>query len=260
MMTEQQLHEFVTVGATTIDTPFTAAQIDAAAGAVDREFPDAPVGTTMRDYRLQHSDSYFYPELIALIQHPFLESVAKRTLRSESVEFCATAIAKTFPEPNGKFDYWEHVDIKYRLSDLDATPRKMICSCLIWLTDVTPDRAPLMFRPGSHRQIAADMEIRPSFIDNPVSFDQLPKLDYADSQPLLARKGQMTVCTTSLIHGASNNIGKLDRKVMFVTFVPQGFAIRANMASAQKRMEFKNKLRGLLSPERRHIIPEAALV
>lgn len=260
MLSPSQLNEFIHAGATTIDTPFSSAQLDAAARAADRLFPAAVAGKNMRDYRLQQSNSYFDPELLALIQHPFLENIAKSALTAEAVEFCATAVAKTFPEPGGQFSYWEHVDIKYSLSDLDATPRRMICSCLIWLTDVTPDRAPLMFRPGSHRLIAADMEQHPAYIDNPADIASLPQLPYAKPQPLLARKGQMTVCTTALIHGASNNIGALDRKVMFVTFVPRGCVIRANMASEPRRRAYHKQLRALLAPERRHIVPEEALV
>src|SRR5262249_51224441 len=146
--------------------------------------PENPRST--HDYRMQATNSYFDPELLQLVQHPFLESTARSALNANAIELCATALVKTFSEPGAKFSYWEHVDIKYRLSDLDSGPRNMICSCLIWLTDVTLDRAPLMFRPGSHRQIAAEMEHDPAYIDNPVETDQLPKLPYADAQPLLA--------------------------------------------------------------------------
>lgn len=260
MLTAEQLNAFVNTGAVTIDTPFSQAEIDGAAAAIDRFFPPAVTGKSMHDYRRQQSNSFFDAELLALIQHPFLEAIACAALSTREVEFKATAIAKTFPEPGRQFEFWEHVDIKYSLSDLDATPRRMICSCLIWLTDVTPDRAPLMFRPGSHRQIAADMERNPAYIDNPADIASLPRLPYAEPQPLLARKGQMTVLTTAMIHGASNNIGTLDRKVIFITFVPRGAAIRANMASDQQRRAYLQQLRPLLAPERRHIIPEEVLV
>ena len=259
MLNRQQADRFASLGAVTVDTPFLAAEIDGAAAVLDRLFPAAAANPrSTRDYRMQATNSYFEPELLNLIQHPFLESAAQMALNAETVDFFATAAVKTFPEPGATFGYWEHVDIKYRLSDLDAAPRNMICSCLIWLTDVTLDRAPLMFRPASHRQIAAEMEKNAAYIDNPVETDQLPKLPYADPQPLLAKKGQLTVCTTSLIHGASCNTGTLDRKVIFITFVPHGYTIRANMAIEDKRQTYLRELQSRLRPERRHIIHFAA--
>jgi ectoine hydroxylase-related dioxygenase (phytanoyl-CoA dioxygenase family) len=208
----------------------------------------------MRKYRLQVSNCYFDSRLLNIIQHPFQEEIARSALGAEQVQFCATAAAKTFPEPGSAFSFWEHVDIKYRLSDLDASPRRIICSCLLWLTEVTIDRAPLMYRPGSHRQIAAEMEKDPTYIDNPVELDQLPKLPYSDPIPLLAKKGQMTVCTTATIHGASCNTGQLDRKVLFVTFTPRGVSLRVNMATEEKRRAYHRELKSKLRPERRHIV------
>jgi len=257
MLTCQQTDVFATSGAVTIDTPFSETEIDAAGLAVDGLFPRfVEKSDDMRQYRRQTTNSYFDQRLLDIIQHPFLEETAKGALSADRVQFYATAAAKTFPEPGAKFSYWEHVDIKYRLSDLDATPRRMICSCLLWLTDVTMDRAPLMFRPGSHRQIAADMEKEPKYIDNPVELDHLPRLPYANPTPLLARKGQMTICTTAAIHGASCNTGQHDRKVLFITFVPKGENIRANMAIEDKRRAYYRELSLKLRPERRHIVPE----
>ena len=254
MITAEQIDAFDRLGAVTIDSHYTQKELDAASEAFDRLLPlrlrpdGSPAG-----YRMQ-KDDFFEPALIDVLQHPQLEEIAQRALFAQEVEYFGFAAAKTYPEPGAKFEYWEHVDIKYSSADLDARPRRMICSCLVWFTDVTPDRAPLMFRPGSHRQIAAHMQQHPDYIDDPQNFDKLPKLPYADPQPLLARRGQITVCTTAAVHGGSVCTGPLDRKVMFVTFVARGARIRANMRQVEERHAYLRELRTKLRPERRHLI------
>jgi hypothetical protein len=251
-----QIEEFNRNGAVTIDAPFTAAELSSAADVFDRLLvQERPANGTKPPARVQRDGSLDQP-LLELIQHPFLEETAKKTLEAAEVEFFAHAIVKSYPEPGVPFAFWEHVDIKYGTRDLDATPKRMICTCLVWLTDVTPDRAPLMFRLGSHRQIAAEVDKDNSYVDNPVPIQALPKLAYADAQPLLARRGQVTVCTTAGIHGASVNTGTKDRKVMFVNFIPRGYEIRANMSTNERRLAYLREMRLRLRPERSHIIPE----
>lgn len=38
----------------------------------------------------------------------------------------------------------------------EATPRRILVSFFVWLQAVTSVRAPLMYRPGSHRLLAAE--------------------------------------------------------------------------------------------------------
>jgi hypothetical protein len=259
MLTPEQDRAFAADGAVTIDTPFTSSEIQSAAAAMDRLLlREKPQGGPEPGHRIQRTSDFFDLALLDLIQHPFLESTAKSALRAVSVDFFATAIVKTYPEPGKPFSFWEHVDIKYRTADLDGRPRNMICSCLLWLTDVSLDSAPLMFRPGSHRLIAAEMDRNLAYIDNPEPFAKLPKLPYAEPQPLLAKAGQLTVCTTATVHGASVNTGTHDRKVIFITFVPKGYVIRANMAIMDKMRAYQTELRRRLRPERLHILPEAS--
>jgi hypothetical protein len=254
MISACEIEQFDKAGAVTIDSPFTDAQLNAADEVFDRLLvQQKPANGTKTPTRIQR-DGCLEPALLDIIQHPFMEETTRRTLRAEEVEFFAHAIVKSYPEPDEPFSFWEHVDIKYSTSDLDEVPKRMICSCLLWLTDVTPDRAPLMFRPGSHRLIATDVDKNNSYIDNPQPFQALPKLPYADPVPVLARRGQVTVCTTATVHGASVNTGTKDRKVMFVTFVPKGYEIRANMSSIEFRRNCLREMRKLLRPERRHII------
>jgi ectoine hydroxylase-related dioxygenase (phytanoyl-CoA dioxygenase family) len=132
----------------------------------------------------------------------------------------------------------------------------MICGLLLWLTDVTMDRAPLMYQPGTHRKIAAAMDRDPQYIDNPVGTDRLPELNLPEPRPLLVRQGDVSVLTTSMIHGASSNTGTRDRKVMFINFVPQGVEVRANMDHVEARNAYLSELRRHFRPDRRHILPE----
>src|SRR5437763_13145155 len=136
-MTDTQLDEFLTRGEVTIDTPLTPAQIAGASAAFDRLLrlrPPAP-GEKPR-YRSELTCSYFDPELVEIIQHPFFEEVAKQALNAESVRFFQTAIVTAYPVPEAAWSFDQHVDIQYRLSDFDTVPRRMICSFFLWLTDV----------------------------------------------------------------------------------------------------------------------------
>ena len=111
-----------------------------------------------------------------------------------------------------------------------------------------------MYRPGSHRLIAEDVEKHGAYIQNPVPFRELPELPFADPVPLLAKAGQMTVCTTAMVHGASINIDTLPRKVMFIVFKPAGYTIDANMKSIEVREQYYRKLRNHLREDRLGIL------
>ncbi|HYF51924.1 MAG TPA: phytanoyl-CoA dioxygenase family protein [Planctomycetota bacterium] len=260
MINEKQLEAFDRDGAVTIDGPFSGEQIAAAADCVDQLLDRCRRdGGPDLGYRLQRTADFHDPELLDIIQHPALEQIAQKALRADEANFFTAAIAKTYPEPGKSFSFWEHVDIKYRTCDIDASPRRMICSILLWLTDVTMDRAPMMYRPGSFRVLAKHMDKNPQYIDNPQAFHDLPHLNYGNPHALLAKAGQITVCTTANIHGASVNIGTLDRKVIFMPFIPKGYPIRANMAIMDKMLKWHDELRPLLRPERRHILPELTL-
>ena len=219
-ITAVQLEQFDRLGAVAVDSPFSGA------------------------------------ELLTLLQHPFLEQVASRVLRADSVEFFTSAILKTYPQQGAEFDFWEHVDIRYHTADLEAVPRRMLCSLWIWLSDVEEDRGPLMYRPGSQRLIAAHMEAHPSQIDKS-GVDQLPDLAYAPSVPLLARAGQVSVFTTATIHGASINTGQTPRRAMAVNFIPKGLEMRPTWSTARNldgRDRYHRKLKALFPPDRQHIL------
>lgn len=260
MITDQELEQFARDGAMTIDTLLTKAQIDGAAAALDRLLPFRPAeeGRPPR-YRVAMTCSYDEPELLEIIQHPFFEEVAKRALRADAVRFFQTAILAAYPQPGTPWSYEQHVDIQYSLSDLDAAPRRMICSYFLWLTDVNERRAPMMFRPGSHRQIGALRQADPALKEavprvQGVSLAQLPSLDYAEPVPLLARAGQVSVLTTGAVHGASVNVDSEPRKNFVITFIPEGVEIGLPPDQAEQKRAYDRGLKARLRPERAHII------
>jgi hypothetical protein len=254
VITESEIEQFEQVGAVTIDTPFSKEQLDRVSAVFDRLLPfEGPEDGNSARYRV--SQRYFLdPELLDLIQDPFLEAIAKKTLKAEAAHFFASTIIASYPQPDAEFSFSEHVDVKYSLSDLDAMPKRMLCSCLIWLRDVTEKRAPLMYRPGSHRLIAEDVEKNGTYIQDPVQLRALPDLPFADPVPLIAKAGQMTVCTTAMVHGPSVNIDVLPRKVMFIVFGPAGHHIQANMNAVKVRKQYYRNLRNHLRADRLGIL------
>ena len=254
-MTEQELQQFDDAGCTTIDTPLTTGQIANACAAFDRLLP-------FRDgkFRPSLTCSYFDPALLEILQHPFFEECARQALRSREVLFYQTAIVTTYPEPDTPFSFWQHVDIQYRLSDFQAVPRRIVCSFFLWLTDVNERRAPMMFRPGSHLQIAEIREDDPDWANGqsrvaPVPMDKLPALPYSDPVSLTATAGQVSVLTTAAVHGASVNVDSEPRKVFVLTFVDAGTTIGLSEREGALTAEYYEGLRSRLRPERAHIVP-----
>ena len=100
MITDEQVKEFEELGAVTIDGEFTPEQIAAAAEVMDRLLvqPEPEPGEKIH-YRVGRTNCFYDPALLELIQHPFIEQIAKRTLTADEVEFYATAIVKSFPHP-----------------------------------------------------------------------------------------------------------------------------------------------------------------
>jgi hypothetical protein len=260
MITDRELRRFIEDGAVTIDTPLTEAQITAASAAFDRLLPlPTPQEGQPQCYRVGTTCSYDDPALLEIIQHPFFEEVAKRALGADEVRFYQTAIVTAYPQPNTPFSFEQHVDIQYCLSDLNAMPRRMICSFFLWISDVNEWRAPMMVRPGSHWLIAEQRERDPELKDAVprvacASLAQLPALDYADPIPLIARAGQVSVLTTSTVHGASVNVDTVPRKDMVITFTAAGVEIALPPEQAEQKRLYDQDLHRRLRPDRRHIV------
>ena len=162
MLTDQQVRQFDQAGAVTVDSPLTSQQMSAAANAYDRLLPfQEPEPGEQARYRLENACRFFDQELLNLIQHPFFEDVAKQVLNAQSAYFYLAAMAHTHPQPDAEWTFDQHTDVQYCLSDLNATPKRMVCSFFLWISDVNEKRAPLVLRPGSHRLIADWRESNP---------------------------------------------------------------------------------------------------
>ena len=259
MISAEQLRTFEERGAVTIDTPLTTKEIAAAAAAIDELLPfqAAEPGQAPR-FRYGATCNYYEPALLDLIQHPFFEAVAKRVLRADAICFFQTAIVASYPQPGSEFSYDQHTDIQYSLEDWAATPRRVVCSFFLWLTDVNQRRAPMMHRPGSHRLVAAARSADPVLQDAIPGVQGIKMVDlppeYAAPQPVLAQAGQVTVLTTSMVHGGSTNIDDEPRKALVMTYTAAGVAIGLPENQAATKREYDVKLRELLRPERAHLV------
>ena len=165
----------------------------------------------------------------------------------------------TYPQPDAVFSYDQHIDLQYALSDLEATPRRVVCTFFLWLTDVSEKRAPLMWRPGSHRLLAQAWEEQAALRDQMpqvigVKMEDLPKLDFAQPQPLLARAGQATVLSTAMVHGASLNVDSAPRMAFVVTFTAAGVEVGLPEAQQRTKEEYDAELKYRLRPERAHLV------
>ena len=250
-ITEEQVRQFNEAGAVTIDTPLTAQQIADAAAAMDRLLPFQE-----GKYRVSRTCDYYDPALLDIIQHPFFEAVARRVLEADEVRFFQTAILNAYPEPGVPFRFWQHVDIQYRLSDYQASPKRILCSFFLWLSDVTEKRAPMMVRPGSHLLLAHRREQDPAPCAAPVMLQDLPDLAFADPIPLTATAGQVIVLTTATVHGASTNVDTELRRNLVLTFTAAGVPIGLPPHEERQKREYHAQLRLRLRPERAHILPE----
>lgn len=248
MLTPQQLAQFDTEGAVTIDTPFTAQQIAAASDAVDRKYAPNPGGFSGYDM--------FEPELLELALHPFVFECAAQALRTKAVALRASAIRKSPPQRDAKEGLeGEHVDICYRATDLAARPMNILCTVLVWISDATATRAPFMYRPRTHRLLSDHFQTATEFTFEAVTLDKLPKLDYPASVPLLAKAGQISVTTTALIHSGSHNLDTEARKVMFLQFQAKGIPeIPFNSHTRDKQEKYCAELSEKLGPMRKHLL------
>jgi hypothetical protein len=262
VIAEEEVALFVERGAVTIDTPLDAEQVKAAAASIEALLPLVPAvpGQAAR-YRYSATCNYFEAALLDLIQDPFFEEVAQRVLSAEAVRFFQTAILATYPQPGAEFSYDQHIDLQYTFSDLQATPRRVVCTFFLWLTDVNERRAPMMYRPGSHQLLAQEWQKRaelkgeiPRVIGIPQS--DLPALDYAEPQPLLAKAGQVTVLSTAMVHGASLNVDVVPRKALVMTFTASGVCVDLPTAQQETKDRYDAELRKLLRPERVHLLSD----
>jgi ectoine hydroxylase-related dioxygenase (phytanoyl-CoA dioxygenase family) len=261
LISDTAIQQFYRDGAVTIDTPLTASQLDRAVKALDRLVPEISSTDGNKRHRAGATCSFFDPELLDIIQHSFFEAVAQQVLQTESVRFFQAAIVNSYPQPGVPFGFDQHIDMQYRSADLEAVPKRIVCSFFLWLSDVTPPRAPLIFRPGSHRCLAEAWEKDEDLHHEMprvkgIKLDQLPALDFAEPQPLLANAGQVTVLTTGMVHGASVNLDTEPRRAFVITFHAKGLRVGLPQQQEETKRAYDEELRKLLRPERVHIVTD----
>ena len=258
MLTSAQIAQFEKDGATTVDTPLSADELEAAIAALDRLAPlYSPDDPATPRYRITSGNSV--DEAFAdVIGHPFFEEVARQVLQADAVRFFQSACFVAYPQPEGTAPP-EHVDIRYGTADFKSVPRRIVCSFFLWLNGVNEKRAPMMVHPGSHLLLARDFDQHDPNKTNGVvglNANQLPNLDYAPAIPLTATPGQVSVLTTATLHGASVNRDDVPRKAMIITFTAASVKIELPPEQAENKREYDRALRPLLRPERRHIVEE----
>lgn len=250
MITDLQIETFIQKGAILLDDVLEPDLIEAASECMDRHF--APY-TQLETGTLQY---VFGEAFESIFQHTHLEAIAKRVLGCDKVDFVASAILHT--KPNAKeWSYdpkTEHVDIQFNEKEWCQAPRQILITFMIFLDDVTAERAPTIVRLGSHMVLAKHHGTKTPYKEKPTWLPQLPNLDFAPLTPLTGRKGQVAISTTALIHAGSFNATEKARKVMFVSFASSGSNICFNANLAQERLDYMNELHHRFSPERKHLV------
>ena len=278
MITDSELQQLEQDGTVTVDTPLTKQALEDASCLMDQLLPlsaderNLAEGTPQR-YRIGRNQPLELP-FVRIIEHAFFELLAMRLLHTDSVVINTTAIRNTHPQPGAKFEIGEHTDMTLGLTDLTSTPRRMNVGLFVWITDVDETSAPLMVRPGSHRQLAQSMGNRPQYIYGPWEKDQFanvpdahtlpiahigrfpdqwPDLEFAEPVPCVARAGQVTVLNPATIHGASTNVGQTRRKSLLIIMQPRSIDLGESRDRCKNRRAYLAELTRVLAPDRRPI-------
>lgn len=200
------------------------------------------------------ADCVFDERLLGLATSEACEALAKQVLAADDVELFTVMVRVREPEPGATWALeWEHIDCRYSLAQLRAVPRQKLCGIYLWLTDMTPERAPLMIKPGSHWQIAETVKGADGYIGQPINACDLPDLDYAPYEMITAAAGDVTLLETACVHSGSTNLTSTARRVLVAGYRPRGSAAANGEWFAPRREAFQAALRERLPPERRHL-------
>jgi len=156
---------------------------------------------------------------------------------------------------------------RYTLEQWEGTPRRALVSFFIWFDAANSRRAPLMYRPGSHRVVAArNTATGTDAVSRMEEGRRLPELlqtgglsadSFEEPVPAEGPAGSVTVTTTTLVHGAATNIDDSPRFSMHLTFGAKEFVEAAYDGLFVGGFAFPRhwaELAPRLRPERRHIV------
>ena len=256
---QTDIERFHTEGLVTLSPSFPNALLDAANEAIDA-LDDA-------DFILEeHGDSFGWytssilqPELLQLVYDPFFEQVSKTILRAEAVELVFVSLRVTKARPNAQVSLEpEHVDFKCGTSSVYSTPVAMPSSFFVWLTDVHADNCPLHYRPGSHLQVMRYIDDHPE--DNTHEIQQTPPdLEYTEPVPVLAKCGQASLISGTIVHGGSVTPGHQERRLLVVNFKAKGIEFPLYAQLEEQRMKHLQELKDYLPPDKLHLLPEQTI-
>ena len=273
MITDDQLNQYETQGAITIDSPFSEAELDRAEAAWDR-------------LKTSGDPSYTDSDYVDVIQHPYFEEIAKNVLRAQAVHlWWGLDPHERGPAEPPYASYGEqwargcHIDIQATWEDFTATPRRMRAELWFWLNDVPADRGAMRILPGSHRPIMQHW----SQVLTPEHKEQLPRVhglrplpvpeqqiaypEYVpdlkgtpwiefEPTPFTAKRGQILVLCSAGLHSAWQNEDDVPRKAMGTTWIASGVSCGLPKSQREGVMEFFPQLKSKLRPERSHIVPD----
>ncbi|MFT5367024.1 MAG: hypothetical protein ACI8V2_001982 [Candidatus Latescibacterota bacterium] len=271
-MTDAELEQYETEGAVIIDTPFTEEELDKAEAAWDRLTESG-------------RPSYEDPEYVNLVQHPYLEGVAKQVLRADAVHLWWGLRPHERAPSKGPYrstrERWEsgfHTDIQATWEDFQATPRRMRAELWLWVNDVPVERGAMRILPGSHKPIMEHWSrvltpehkamlprvhgLRPNPRENssayPECVPELVDVPWADQEPVpqVVRRGQILVLCSAGLHSAWDNEDTVSRKAMTTSWVANGVSCGLPKNQRDDVLTFLPNLREKLRPERTHIVPD----
>ena len=252
-ISDDDVQRFLDDGAVTVDTGLSPESIRAGAAVIDARLPFiAPAANGEVNYRYGETCSFFDRPLVDLIEHPFFEEAAKRILDASEVRLFQTAITIVYPQPGASWGFEQHVDVRYREDHWQAHPRRVFCTFFLWLSDVNSRRGPMVCRPGSHRLLAG-VGGRGSPQVAGVGLDALPRHDFGEPVPILARAGQVSIVTTGMVHGGSVNVDDEPRRALVMPYTARGVRIDMPADQEMARRPYLRTLAEHLSPARRHI-------
>ena len=216
-ITDEQLTQFERDGLVTINGPCSTDELTTLNAVLDAKFPDP--GDV---FVAETTGQFFEPEIVAMVVHLFWEDLARAVLRADAVELASVGFRRTVPKPDARFSLEdEHLDFMSTTEQIDRSPRRMLCGCMMWLTEVGQSSFPLHYRPGSHRQVLEYVDCHRSAIAY-TTHQVPPKLAYAAPVPVTATAGQVSVLHGTLVHSGSVTPGQSERRAFFVEYKAQG--------------------------------------
>ena len=131
------------------------------------------------------------------------------------------------------------------LRDFESTPRRLVLLSWLWLSDVNAERAPFLYIPGSHKLIGKHWEEKYSsglhaqlprckgvFQDSESisapwqeALEGIPDSEFGQPRKLTARRGQLSLISTSMLHSGSCNQDSVPRKFINISWTARGVSV-----------------------------------